>query len=381
MKNVAAQQSLLAAETLKREAQTEAFLFSVLRNELWGEPLSLATLSHTALQQLLLQARRQTVEGLVAGVLMRGNVQLEREDALLVFSRARMIEQLNHKANRVLIALENVLGAEGIEHLVFKGQTLARLYPHPTERTPGDIDFYCPPTCFRRAVEVLKTQWQVDINEGESQQHHEFSYQDVPLEMHFCMIKFNHSGIQRYWNRLLDSSPRSQTEIDGVCIPTLCPTVNVLYTFLHLYHHLVELGVGLRQFCDLLCLLHHFRTEIDRDALALHLEKMGFRRAFGAVGWILVHRLGLPEEEFPLPLPAKAQRYEKAILDIVFNGGNFGKYISQTAVRSGMRYNIEATVRKFKHYGLFWRLSCREIVATILKEIPNKMLMQIKRPF
>ena len=337
MKNVAIQQSLLAAETLKREAQTEAFLFSVLRNELWGEPLSLATLSHMALQQLLLQARRQTVEGLVAGVLMRGNVQLEREDALLVFSRARMIEQLNHKANRVLIALENVLGAEGIEHLVFKGQTLARLYPHPTERTPGDIDFYCPPTCFRRAVEVLKTQWQVDINEGESQQHHEFSYQDVPLE--------------------------------------------VLYTFLHLYHHLVELGVGLRQFCDLLCLLHHFRTEIDRDALALHLEKMGFRRAFGAVGWILVHRLGLPEEEFPLPLPAKAQRYEKAILDIVFNGGNFGKYISQTAVRSGMRYNIEATVRKFKHYGLFWRLSCREIVATILKEIPHKMLMQIKRPF
>ena len=108
---------------------------------------------------------------------------------------------------------------------------------------------------------------------------------------------------------------------------------------------------------------------------------MGFRRAFGAVGWILVHRLGLPEEEFPLPLPAKAQRYEKAILDIVFNGGNFGKYISQTAVRSGMRYNIEATVRKFKHYGLFWRLSCREIVATILKEIPHKMLMQIKRPF
>jgi len=43
-------------------------------------------------------------------------------------------------------------------------------------------------------------------------------------------------------------------------------------------------------------------------------------------------------------------------------------------VRSGMRYNVEATIRKLRHYRLFWQLSPREIRATILKEMPRKML-------
>ena len=193
------------------------------------------------------------------------------------------------------------------------------------------------------------------------------------------MIKFNSSHIQRYWDQLLSSTPYSAINIGSTSVPILNPTLNVLYTFLHLYHHLVELGVGLRQFCDVLQLLHHYCTEIDRPLLAVHLDNMGFRHAFCAIGYILVHRLGLPEEEFPLPLSAHHEKYEHRIMDIVFTGGNFGKYISTTAVRSGWRYNIEAIARKLKHYILFRQLSPREILFTLLKELPQKILDGIKR--
>ena len=356
-----------------------SLLYAVLCNEFWDTPLPFRSLSHAQFQQLRQLALQQTVEGFLAGVLIRERIQLEQPDALLIFSRARMIEQLNYQTDQVLCQLNQLLTQENITHLIFKGQTLAQLYPHPAERTPGDIDFYCIPGHFRKAVSLLKECWQANIHAGESSQHYEFSYRQIPLEMHFRMIKFNSSHIQRYWDQLLSSTPYSAINIGSISVPILNPTLNVLYTFLHLYHHLVELGVGLRQFCDVLQLLHHYCTEIDRPLLAVHLDKMGFRHAFCAIGYILVHRLGLPEEEFPLPLSAHYEKYEHRIMDIVFTGGNFGKYISTTAVRSGWRYNIEATARKLKHYILFRQLSPREILFTLLKELPQKILDGIKR--
>ena len=100
---------------------------------------------------------------------------------------------------------------------------------------------------------------------------------------------------------------------------------------------------------------------------------MGFYRAFCAIGSVLIDKLGLPTQEFPFAISPGDARYQPAILDIVFTGGNFGKHMSTTAVRSGMRYNVEATIRKLRHYRLFWQLSPREIRATLLKEMPRKM--------
>ena len=102
---------------------------------------------------------------------------------------------------------------------------------------------------------------------------------------------------------------------------------------------------------------------------------MGFYRAFCAIGAVLINKLNLPANEFPFTISASDAQYQDAILDIVFIGGNFGKHHSNTVVRSGMRYNIEATMRKLRHYRLFWRLSPREIRATLVKELPRKMVM------
>lgn len=357
----------------------QQILFSVLRCEFFNEPLSITHLSHQTFVQLKQLAARQTVEGFLAGVLMRANVQLEKQDALMMFSSYKHIEKLNYKVNEAVIALEKLLGSAGVSHIVFKGQTLSPLYPHPFERMPGDIDFYCNAVDFQKAVALFSDKWGVSVKMTESEQHGEFSYNDVPFEMHFCMIKFNNNSIQRYWEHLLATQARSRILVDGVAVTTLNPTLNVLYTFLHLYHHLVELGVGLRQFCDVLCLLHRYKDQIDKQALTEHLEQMGFKHAFCAIGWILVSRLGLPQSEFPLEISKKEQSYEQAILHIVFKGGNFGKYMSDTAVRSGMKYNVEAAMRKFSHYYLFWNLSRKEIIATILKEIPQKIFRLSKK--
>lgn len=352
---------------------SEELLFSLLRNHFFGEPLTFDRLSHQEFSLLMRLARKQTVGGLTVGALIRAGISLDRVDAIAVFSRLKMIEAVNRQVDNELISLETILSAASIRHLVFKGQTLARLYPHPAERMPGDIDFYCDEVDFLKAVRLLEDIWGVEIGESESSQHREFTHNDVPFEMHFCMIRFNNATIRRYWERLLAEQERRQAMIGEVQVPILNPTLNVLYTFLHLYHHLVELGVGLRQFCDVLCLLHAYSDQIDGRALDAHLTAMGFRRAFCAVGWILVHRMGLPATEFPLPIAEKDKRYEQRILSIVFTGGNFGSSMHHTSVRSGAAYYVETLGIKLSHYRLFWELSRKEIASTVLKELPRKM--------
>ena len=80
----------------------------------------------------------------------------------------------------------------------------------------------------------------------------------------------------------------------------------------------MELGVGLRQFCDLLVLLHRHCETIDRVALEKHLRAMGFYRAFCAIGAVLINKLNLPANEFPFTISASDAQYQDAILDIVF---------------------------------------------------------------
>ena len=59
--------------------------------------------------------------------------------------------------------------------------------------------------------------------------------------------------------------------------------LNVLYTFLHLYHHLVELGVGLRQFSDVAVLLKTHYNLIDKKKFFAWLDALDFRKAFDVV--------------------------------------------------------------------------------------------------
>lgn len=95
--------------------------------------------------------------------------------------------------------------------------------------------------------------------------------------------------------------------IDNKKIPILSPTLNLAYTFLHLYHHLIELGVALRQFCDIAVLCYtaamaeqdqNKERSIDKERLTEILSHLDFQKAFTAIGTILVDDLGLSKNYF-----------------------------------------------------------------------------------
>lgn len=358
--------------------------FSLIRSTLWDTTVSISELTHKQFSYLKHLASMQTVEGLVDYALMNpanGIRLLERQDVFDAYGTSQRIAKQNNHLNKALAELTNMLQSHSIPFVVVKGQTIASLMAHPETRSPGDIDFYIPPSHFQIARNLIASEWQViyEEDEEEGEQHLAFNHSGVLFEMHYCLLAFASQKNQRIFDEIIEGAISDLNHESGIRI--LTPEANLLYTFLHLYHHLVELGCGLRQFCDVAVLCHnyHGHENFNGKKFASYLEKLNFTCAFRATETILVDRLGLPESECPLPFTDKDRRYANDILKIVFQRGNFGKYGRKNAVRSGIHYYIEQTNIKLSHYILFFHLSRREVLASFFSGIPKKIWRAVKK--
>ena len=299
------------------------FFFHLLRVELLGERVKGFPVPTEVYHSLLTVSDVETVMGMYCSALMHNDFKLGKYDAIEVYTILDDLAARNKHINDELTSLTLLLREHDIQFVVVKGQTLAALYPHPNVRMPGDIDFYCDAVNFESAKKVLEETWQVEMNEDEEgEQHLSFTHNEVHFEMHYRLMKFESSSNQKYFDGLLNELPFSSVDVDGVTIPVLEPTLNLLYTFLHLYHHFIELGVGLRQFCDVAILI--LQKKFDSEKLLVYLKKLGFTNAFKAICIILVDRLGVAAENFPYVLTEKDRKYEPAIAEIVMKRGNFG---------------------------------------------------------
>ena len=363
-------------------------LKELIKNELWGEQLSFSSIDKKDFSALQNIANMQTVNGLVYSSLINNNVKLPQQEALVAFGSLENTKKANLLLNKNLIFLTELLEKHNIKFFVVKGQTIANSYPHPLHRVGGDLDFYCFAEDLERLLNILHKELNVEPKRDESEQHYTFLFNKTLFELHFTLYKFANTENQQYFDNLINSEPLSYTFIDNKKIPTLNPTLNLAYTFLHLFHHLIELGVGLRQFCDVAILCHiaamaeqegDRKDCIDKAKLIEILKRLDFLKAFTAIGTVLVDEIGLPEAEFPYTLTKKDYKRKKYILNVVYKRGNFGKYGRTTKVRSGIKYYIEQTNIKLSHYYHLFNLSRKENVTLITREIPKKVVQALRR--
>lgn len=126
--------------------------------------------------------------------------------------------------------------------------------------------------------------------------------------------------------------------IDNKKIPILSPTLNLAYTFLHLYHHLIELGVGLRQFCDIAILCYtaamaeqnqNKEKSIDKEKLTNILTYLDFLSAFKTIGTILIEELGLSKNYFPYQLIKQDYERKNIFLALYIKEETLGNTVAQ----------------------------------------------------
>lgn len=362
----------------------ENLLVRVLRGALWGKPLPMTELATADFRQLFGLAEKQACSGIVCKALLEQGMLLDKYNAAYVLMTLEQVVQTNQLVTRGLHSLAALLTDHDIPFFVVKGQLVATSYLHPDCRMAGDVDFYVPPSHFEQARRVLIETWKVTFDEGDDddEQHISFSHDEVAFEMHYTLMKFySRSNRNRLESFLAEDMQRLKPyQVGDMPIPGLPVVDNLFYTFLHLIHHLTELGIGLRQFCDMACLMHiHRWSDGERERLRTLLRCFGYYRGFQAVCAVCVDILGLEEKYLPFPLDTSVRRYLPRIMKVVFDGGNFGLYGVRCAVRSGWRYDVEALQGKLRRYGMFYGLSPKEIRACFFLELPRKMWQSVKR--
>lgn len=292
---------------------------------------------------------QQSLLGVVFGEMERADSYKGLPKILLLtwIGEAQQIQAQNQKVNNELLALNQLLSDNKIRFAVVKGQIAASFYPCPDLRMSGDIDLYCPDNMIDMACLQIERQWGVNLEQSDSLYHYHFEHGEITFELHFRLFYFYQKKRDAYWSNLLNDSIGYCIKIDGVSVPTLNPTVNVLFVFLHLYHHLIEVGVGLRQFCDLAVML---KEGVDKPLLRQHLELLGMVKAFKACEFVLCEKLGLPEAYLPYSISSTDRKYGERMLSVVLYRGNMGHYNRMAHFRF-----LESLCIKASHlYKFFW---------------------------
>ena len=328
-------------------------LFKIVRLALWGQP-SEVCLHAEGFIRLLEIAEQQSVFGLVFDALK--DLQVDgMEDKMPLFEAVGFYEQIkqqNGLSNKEIVNFVKLCDKNKLENIIVKGQTLEAIYPKRGVRQSGDIDFVIKRSQYNQFASVLGIELPKKLTEKEF----EFERNSLSYELHTDLIAFARKRHKKVWNELMEKewAQEHYVEIEGVNVRTLTPTVNAVYIFIHLFFHFIREGVSLRQMCDWVMALHHYKDEIDSERLKQILLDLDVFDAYCAFGTILVDKLGLPLKEFPVPINDKDRKWQERILDDIFRGGNFGMLNHEA--KSSWKYKVEtfcvALRNSFKYYML-----------------------------
>ena len=284
------------------------------------------------------------------------------------------IVRRNVKTDDAVAKLTKIMRDNGIAFFVFKGQMVASYYHSPEMRTSGDVDFYVFKKDWARAKSLLEKD--VTMTDDHSGQHWEFSKDGIPFEMHYHTAVFASGSRQRYWDELIDSyfdDILDHVEINGVGVPTLPPTLNAIYLFVHIYHHFLKEGIAFRQFIDWMMFFEAKHKEIVLPELTAKLDKLGLLSAFKAFGAVLTEVLGMDVACFPYALSDSDKSYVNKIMTIVLRYGNFGKY-GRKEQQGGWKHSLETGMRSVRHITQFFWLSPPENLLWIPKLICRSLM-------
>lgn len=163
-----------------------------------------------------------------------------------------MLEKANVRLNDAAIHVSEWFRKKGFRTCILKGQGNALMYPNPYSRTPGDIDIWVEGED-KRVISFVRS---ISPHEKACYHHIEFpSYKGVEVEVHyrpsFLLCFWHNRKLQKYYERVKEQqfSHRVMLGEQGeIAIPTA--EFNLIFQLTHIYSHLMNEGIGLRQLVD-----------------------------------------------------------------------------------------------------------------------------------
>lgn len=234
-------------------------MFALLKYSLWNENINIV-ISEKDITVIMELAKCQSVIGLITDAIISNDIPVGRDNVMILLSYLNAVKRNNRNVDEGLTELCSLLKNNFIEYFVFKGQTMAHLYDKQNIRCAGDVDFYCAEKDREKLLRLLEND--VSFNDEVSFKHLSYKKNGVDFELHFKLANFSVKSHQKFWDSLIEAEIQNKKcdniSINDIDVSTLSPTTNAVYLFIHIYHHFMKEGIGLRQLCDWAVFLNHY---------------------------------------------------------------------------------------------------------------------------
>ena len=179
-------------------------------------------------------------------------VGMKKELLLQWMAESQMLVKANVRLNDAAIQVSEWFRKKGFRTCILKGQGNALMYPNPYSRTPGDIDIWVE-SGDKRVISFVRS---ISPHEKACYHHIEFpSYKGMEVEVHyrpsFLLCFWHNRKLQKYYERVKEEQFSHQVmlgEQGEIAIPTV--EFNLIFQLTHIYAHLMNEGIGLRQLVD-----------------------------------------------------------------------------------------------------------------------------------
>lgn len=285
------------------------------------------------------------------------------------YGYALQIERMNEKLNMQCGEITKRYEHDGLQCCILKGQGNLLNYPESLRmrRTPGDIDIWCitPPSGLsmpnaslrdytnyhgiNAVMEYVRMQYRLkgtDVHPKACYHHIEAPDSDgSEVEVHyraaFLRSPLRNWRMQRWFEHHADECMKNKTHL-GFSMMT--SSINVVYQMCHLYTHIFEGGIGLRQLMDYYFALRVWHNDVmeckdlqsqgmwseglgtpvmSKEEVMAVIRSFGMRKFAGAVMWVLHEVFAMPALCY---ICEPNEKEGKKLLEEIMKGGNFGQY-------------------------------------------------------
>ena len=388
------------------EKQHQIF-FDFLRFCIGSDSEIPSSLKEADWKELYAIAKKQCLVGvLFDGIkkLPAEHVGMEKELLLHWMAEKQMLEKANVRLNDAAIQVSEWFRKKGFRTCILKGQGNALMYPNPYSRTPGDIDIWVEGGD-KRVISFVRS---ISPHEKACYHHIEFpSYKGVEVEVHyrpsFLLCFWHNRKLQKYYERVKEEqfSHRVMLGEQGeIAIPTV--EFNLIFQLTHIFSHLMNEGIGLRQLLDyyyVLCDFYKVYQNFSNPSASLskgsstfspspsssgsgyvtalrcseplrykdggaskpspdcagwdrlgvvqkELKELGLWKFAGAVMYIMQEVFGMPASRLIVP---PNEKYGKFVLNEVLEAGNFGKHDERNRFgKSKLGHNLQRVYRDMR---------------------------------
>ena len=316
--------------------------------------------------KLYSMAKKQSLVGVCfAGVKKLVEQQQEPPEMLYLtwMGMAAKIQQRNEVVNKQCVELQEKLAADGFHSYIMKGQGNSFLYGEfAMLRQSGDIDVYLEGGLDKVLAYANMFAPTNEVNELEM---HVKVYDDTEVEFHYRPFimrnPIKNARLQSFFKDAMrfDNKIALPNDVGLINVPTT--EFNLVHQMVHIYHHLMTEGVGMRQLMDynfLLCSVPSFdSTQEPSSKVRDVIRDLGLDRFASALMWVLGYVFGLKREQM---LWNPCEEDGKMLLEDIVRSGNFGNYDEKMASLGNkwisFWYVSSKTLRfwRFDHWAWFW---------------------------